>query len=194
MIDQNAMKTLIKSCPGASVQACIGNVLENVPTYFGLLLESMNFLRICGKVEKTSNDTKEKRKKEKNNKKDCELMSTTATGALSVAKVCSDLTSTFYVQSLAKTPEEILVCPLFAISLTSIEEEDAVRQHFARNRARIHMGTFALLVRLRRLAKPLGPDFAGFRKLINFGVAFRAPFVPTVQNSASLRWKVPFLS
>ncbi|KAF7383124.1 hypothetical protein HZH68_014973 [Vespula germanica] len=48
------------------------------------------------------------------------------------------------------------------------------------------------LVRLRRLAKPLGPDFTGFRRLINFGVAFRAPFVPTVQNSASLRGKYRF--
>ncbi|KAF7382058.1 hypothetical protein HZH66_013490 [Vespula vulgaris] len=90
-----------------------------------------------------------------------------------------------------QTPEEILVCPLFAISLTSIEKEDAVRQHFARNRARIHMVHWKL-VRLRRLAKPLGPDFTGFRRLINFGVAFRAPFVPTVQNSASLRGKYRF--
>lgn len=41
-------------------------------------------------------------------------------------------------------------------------------------------------------AKPLGPDFAGFRWLINFELAFRAPFVPTVQISASLRGKYRF--
>ncbi|KAL2749518.1 hypothetical protein V1477_002458 [Vespula maculifrons] len=115
-------------------------------------------------------------------------MSTTATGALSVAKVCSDLTRT----DTGRNPSLSLIRNFSDFDREGRCSSSAFREKPSANSHGYLRFVHWKLVRLRRLAKPLGPDFTGFRRLINFGVAFRAPFVPTVQNSASLRGKYRF--